>query len=305
MDPNLIALLCFAGIVFTVAGLYFLARDVLFGGRSGSGIVLGRLPLARDERKPTGPISQLDHAFQRLVVETGIDATPMAALLLMIASGLALGGVFFLWLNDVIPAAIGFGIGMLLPLPYLIYRRTQRLKEIQNQLPGVLDLLARAVRAGESLDQAIELVGRKAPEPLAREFRRCSHQLQMGLSLQASMRALAFRVRTMEMRILATTLSVHRAAGGNLAETLERMALVIRERLTYRRQLRATTAAGRFSAALVSLAGVCLFGYMFFFQSEYIGKLFSSPFGQSLLATAVVLEIVGLIWIWRMLKSDI
>ena len=303
MDPNLIALICSAGIALTIAGAYLLARDVLFG-RGGSGAVLGRLPLARHDRRPSGPVDQLDYSFQRLVVESDV-ATPMVGLLMMIAAGIALGGGMFIWAQNPFAAAAGFAVGMVLPIPYFIYHRAKRTKQIQDQLPGVVDLLARAVRAGQSLDQAIELLGRKSPEPLGKEFRRCSHQLQMGLSLKAVMRALAFRVRTVEVRILSTTLSVHRTAGGNLAETLERMALVIRERLSYRSQLRATTDAGRFSAALVSLAGLFLFAYMFIFQSEYIGKLFESPFGQSMLLTAVVLEVIGLAWIWSMLRSDL
>jgi len=303
VDPNLIALICFVGIAFTIAGAYMFARDVLFG-RGGTGAVLGRLPLARHDQRPTGPISQLDYSFQRLVVESDA-ASPIAGLLIMVASGAALGGALFIWSQHPLAAAAGFGLGMLLPIPYFIHCRSKRIKQIQNQLPGVVDLLARAVRAGQSLDQSIELLGRKAPEPLSKEFRRCSHQLQMGLSLKAVMRALAFRVRTVEVQILATTLSVHRTAGGNLAETLERMALVIRDRLSYRSQLRATTAAGRFSAMLVSLAGLFLFAYMFIFQSDYIGKLFTSPFGQSMLLTAIVLEAIGLIWIWNMLKSEL
>lgn len=302
MDPTLIAIICFAAIACTVAGLFLLARDVLFN--RGSTAVLGRLPLARDERRPRGPISRFDYGFQRTVIESGVDHSPTTAMLVMLAAGVALGGLLFLLLEDPLAAAVGFGVGMLLPLPYYIWKRRQRLKQIQTQLPNVLDLLARAVRAGESLDQAIELLGRKAPEPLAKEFRRCSHQLQMGLSMNAAMRSLAFRIRTTEVKILATTLSVHRTTGGNLAETLERMALVVRERLSYQSQLRATTAAGRFSAALVSIAGLALFAYMFLFQSEYIGRLFSSPFGQSMLLTAIVLEIVGLVWIWRMLRYD-
>ena len=118
------------------------------------------------------------------------------------------------------------------------------------------------------------------------------------------MRSLAYRVQVMEMRILATTLSVHRQAGGNLGETLDRMAHVVRERLTYRRQLRVATAAGRFSAALVSIAGVLLFCYMFVFQADYTHRLLSTPIGQSLLVLALVLEIVGLLWIWRLLRSE-
>jgi len=108
----------------------------------------------------------------------------------------------------------------------------------------------------------------------------------------------------MEMRIFATTLAVHRQSGGNLSTMLERMAEVVRDRISYQRQLRATTAAGRFSATLVASAGPLLFAFMFLFQKEYTNKLLTLPLGQMLLVAAVVLEVVGLLWINRMLRTD-
>ena len=122
--------------------------------------------------------------------------------------------------------------------------------------------------------------------------------------MSAVMRSLVYRLRLIEVKIFATTLAVHREMGGNLATTLDRMAAVLRERITYRRQVRAATAAGRFSATLVASAGPLLFAYMFIFQYEYASALVTLPLGQSLLAVAVALEVIGLVWIVRLLKAD-
>ena len=105
------------------------------------------------------------------------------------------------------------------------------------------------------------------------EFRRCARHLQMGLSVTAAMRSLVHRLPLMDVRILATTLSVHRQTGGNLALTLERMARVVRDRMVYRQQMRSVTAAGRFSAMMIATVGPLLFLYMFMFQRDYAGKL--------------------------------
>lgn len=304
MQVSLITLACFAGIVLLIVAIFLVTRDLFARATGGRHSPLGRLPLAKHDQVPQGLIEQLDYWFQRLILETGIQGSATSAVLLMISCGVILGGAMFLVSDDLLVGSLGGLVGALGPLPYFLYRRQQRMKLLQQQLPDVLDLVARAVRAGESLDQAIDLAGRKAAEPLGLELRRCSNHLQMGLSLPATMRALAHRVRTMEIKILATTLAVHRQTGGNLAETLDRMSLVIRERLNYRRQLFVTTAAGRFSAALVSLAGVFLFAYMFLFQGDYTGRLVESPFGQSMLLTAIALEIIGLAWIWRLLRED-
>lgn len=305
MELPVVVLICFGGItlLLTAAGMF--VRDLVgAGGRKAETGLLRRLPLARDEQPPRGITGHIDAGFERLVVESGLDWTTMAATLVLVAGGLLVGGVLWLWTNEIPAGVVGAVIGLALPLPLLAYYRMRRIREIREQFPDMLDLLARAVRAGESLDQAIELAGQKGPEPLGREFRRCSRQLGMGLSMHAVMRALVYRMRLMEVRIFATTLAVHRQSGGNLALTLERMAAVLRERITYHRQIRAATAAGRFSATLIASTGPLLFIYMFVFQYEYAGKLVTLPLGQSLLALAVGLEIIGLIWIFRMLKAD-
>jgi tight adherence protein B len=305
VELSVLALICFAAIAFIVAAAGLVVRDLATaGGRRVPTGMLRRLPLARDERPPRGIAGRIDQALERLVVESGLDWSAMAAALLLLAGGLLVGGVLWIWTQDLLAAAVGGVIGLALPLPLLAYHRARRNRQLRERLPDALDLISRAVRAGESLDQAIDLAGQKGAEPLATEFRRCARQLQMGLSMHAVMRALVYRVRMMEMRIFATTLAVHRQSGGNLAITLERMAAVIRERITYQRQIRAATAAGRFSAAMIASAGPLLFGYMFFFQYEYASKLISLPLGQMLLAFAVALEILGLIWISRLLKTD-
>ena len=275
MDITILSALVFGFLSLTLLAVLLVARDLL---RSGNNATLeldktpqmGRLTLARDEQPANTITEKIDRSFHQMVIETGLDLMPMVAMLALVCVGMAAGSVVFLLQED-LPLAITAGllvaaIGWLC----LAVKRGRRIVQIQNQFPDVLQLLARAVRAGESFDQAIALVGEKSAEPLATEFRRAARQMQMGLSLPATMRALVHRVRIMEMRIFATTLSVHRQTGGNLAITLERMARVVRDRLNYRRQLRATTAAGRFSAMLVASAGPLLFAYMFLIQPEYI-----------------------------------
>jgi tight adherence protein B len=305
VELSIVVLICFAAISSIVLAVGLLVRDLAgAGARSGETAVLRRLPLARDERPPVGITGHIDAALERLVVESGLDWTSMAAALLFFASGLLVGGGMWLWTENV-PAAVVAGlIGMALPLPILIVHRRRRINQIHEQFPNMLDLLSRAVRAGESLDQAIAMAGQKSPEPLARELRRCARQLEMGLSMHAVMRALVFRLRLMEVRIFATTLAVHRQTGGNLALTLERMAGVLRERITYHRQIRAATAAGRFSATAIAAAGPLLFAYMFIFQYEYANRLVTLPLGQTLLAVAVTLEVLGLIWVARLLDTE-
>lgn len=304
MNPSVVALVSFAGIAAVIAALGMFLRDLVFGGRREGAEQLRRMPLAKNAHVSTGMFSDFDIGFTRFVVETGLDATPWGVLLLMMLCALAIGGGAFLYWQDPIAGCLAAMFGLFAPMPFLMHYRRKYMSAVREQLPDILDMVARALRAGESLDQAIEMAGERGGEPLGREFRRCAKQLQMGLALPSAMRAIRFRIPLMEVQIFTTTLSVYRQTGGNLALTLERMAGVIRDRLIYQRQVRAATAAGRFSGTIVSAAGPLLFLFMFLFQPEYARKLVGSPLGQSLTAIAVFLEVLGLIWMYRLSRME-
>jgi len=307
MDATILIGVTFVAVTFVTLAIGLVLRDLVFGtgeAAGGGAFELRRLPKIHEPDPSAGPIGRFDGWFNRMIFEANLGLSPLTAICLLLIFGLPLAGALFLWTDDPTPGVIGMILGMAIPLAYLVYRRKTRMAEITSQLPDALDLLSRAIRAGESFDQAIHLAGHKTPEPLAIELRRCARQLDLGLGLPEVMRALARRLPLMEVRILASTLSVHRHSGGNLALTMERMASVIRDRMIYRRQLRATTAAGRFSAMLVASAGPLLFAYMFVFNPEYARRLVEQPLGQLLLAIAVVLELIGLAWVLSMLRTD-
>ena len=308
MEAQIIAMICFVGgtLLATAVGLMVrmaLARTAAGHGGDGAVIQATWSPAQR-EIPATSLVGRLDQALARLIDQSGLGWGIWNVLLLMVASGGVAAAVALLWTDNLMITCLAMAAGMIALVPVFIIRRTKRLAMFQQQLPDVLDLLARAVRAGESLEQAVALVGEKTAQPMAGEFRRCSRQLDMGLSIPAVTRSLAARVPLVEMKIFGATLSVHRQTGGNLAAMLEQLAIVVRDRSNYRRQLRATTAAGRTSATMVAAAGPLLFFYLMVFEPEYFGRLTATSLGQMLLATAVVLEIVGLVWIWRMLSQS-
>lgn len=311
MNLAVLTILCFGFLASVLAALGLLLRDLfsrraeaVAGSPEGAMPKLGRLPLARDAVPRTGLVGSIDDKFEKLVVESGVPADGLTVTMLLLLTGLLCGGGAFLWTDDLLSGLIGFAVGLVSPLPYLSLRRASRLRDVQMQLADVLDMMARATRAGESLDQAITLVGQRASDPLGLEFRRCARHLQMGLSVSAAMRSLVHRLPLMDMRILATTLAVHRQAGGNLSITLERMSRVVRDRMVYRQQMRSVTAAGRFSAMMIATVGPLLFLYMFTFQREYAGKLVDLPLGNIMLVIAVILEVVGLVWISRLIRTE-
>ncbi len=308
MDGPMLSLVVFLALGSAIAAVAMLARDLaaIFSPSGTSGgaepVRLHRIKRPTVDTEPVGLTGRFDQWFLHLIREIGWGWTPMTGLLMLCLGGLIAGGALFLTTDNLAATALGAMIGMAAALAAMAVVRSRRLKRMQKQLPGVLDVLARSLRAGNSLDEAIALVGEEGPKPVAAEFQYCSRQMSLGLGLPAVMRSLAERLRLIDIKLLAMSLSIHRETGGNVAIVLEQLAAMIRDRLSYHRQLRATTSAGRFSAMLVGAIGPFLFVYLFVFHTHYIQVMLSSPLGQVLLLSAAVLEIIGLMWTARLMK---
>lgn len=300
-----IGLGCLAGGLILAAGGLML-RDVFSRRKSRLRPPVHlklRAPYA-DEKPAATIVGRFRQRFCNLVRETGTDTTPWAAFLLLVMCALAFGGGLAIWQEH--PAAVAGGVllGIALPLVCLAWVRARRMKQLYEQMPEAMDVLVRAVRAGESLDQALQLAAVEVPQPLGSEFQQVVRQLDMGLSLPAAIRTLGRRVRLMEMRIFATSLSVHRQTGGNVATTLERMAKVIRDRIGYRRQFQAVTAGGRVASVLIVSISFLIVAYMAIWQPDYVGRFLTYESGWAMLSAIAGLQIIGLLWITGLLRND-
>ncbi len=307
MNPLTVAVLVFLGIVSIVAAIGLAVRDAQAAHRRAERDAaarprLQRIPQPQAVAAGEGFLAAFDQWFVQLLRDAGLDWSPIAAALLVVLWGTLCGVALFVWDERLAPAFLAGLLATPLPFVYWIFLRERRLTKLQDQLPSALETMARSMRAGRTLDEAIGLLGDHSPEPLAKEFRWCAQQMGMGLALPAVMRSLMQRVRLYDLRIVANTLTVHRQTGGNVVLVLERLAQVIHDRLNYRRQLRATTAAGRMSAGLFGVLAPGVFLYLFFFRPDYVGTMLQSPLGQMLLLLAVVLEIVGLVWVYLLLR---
>lgn len=313
MDPRLVAFLSFAAIGLAAAAIFLFIRDAFIRRREllserlrdpNQHEDLPRLPVGPEPPPASTPLGRLNQWFDRLENENGTNQPPDAIVLWEIFVGLLVGSVLYFWQQNIIVAVLGFMFGMSMVTVYFVWQRNRRRRQIQEQLPDVMELLARAVRAGETIDQAIGLASETIEEPLRNEFVRCTKHLDMGLSLEAAIRALTRRAPLPETRIFAATLMVQRRGGGSLPVTLERLAKVIRDRLSYQRQFRSSTAAGKISMIMILLAGPIVLAAMWFFQREYLQPFLETREGMMLFATAVVLQVVGMIWGFSLLRSD-
>lgn len=298
--------LAFASGVLVTGAVGLVVRGIVVSPGAGAGTLSGRklrriVPTASVNDRSR---SAIDRAFDALVIESGTQIVPASAFLLCTAGAILAGGVALVSGQQPVIVVCSSLTGFVLPVAWLAIRRAQRIKAVQTELPQVLEMLARATRAGQSVEQGIDLVANEAGGILGEEFGHCAKQLSMGRAFDKVIMSMATRVRVLDLRILTTTLVVQRQAGGHLSDTLERMAAVVRDRLVARRQIRAATSAGRASTLVTAVIAPVAYLAVFIFHRSHLQIMFDDPLGRSLLLTALILELVGLAWVFSLLRSE-
>jgi len=303
LNANTLPIFVFGGLAAAIGAVLMGVRDLFApaDSRLMSASILRRLP-KRIEAEDSA-VNKFDSWLERAVYMTGMNTSIATTTLLFLMVGMTLGIAMYVVTEDLVYSGLATLVGTVLCFIVLSITYRRIMKKFEEQFPAALDLLARAVRAGESLDQALHMIGKSVEDPVASEFRRIAKHLEMGLSLSAAMKSFAYRVPTMDVRIFASALSVHREAGGNLPKTLERLARVIRDRMSYQRHLASVTGAGRISAWLIAALGPILFLYLFFFQPEYSAALWNDETGRLVLIAAAVSQVIGIVVISRLLRS--
>jgi tight adherence protein B len=221
--------------------------------------------------------------------------------------GLTVGlGAATLLVTRWMPAAVlAAFLGAVLPYAVVRRRRTRRLYRFEEQLPEAIDLLSRAIRAGHPLTAGLKMVADETKEPIAGEFRRTHEENRFGLPFEDALLAMADRVSIIDVRILTTAILIQREVGGNLAEVLDNLASVIRVRFNIRRQLRVYTAQGRFSGYVLAALPIVTGAAIYSINPPYIRLLFTDPMGKFLVLMAVIFQIIGFLWIRKIVDIEI
>ena len=162
-----------------------------------------------------------------------------------------------------------------------------------SQLPAALDLMSQALRAGQSLPAGIQLVGTQMSAPLGPEFHRAFEQQNLGMTLPDSLKAMTERIPNLDLRFFVTAVILQRQTGGDLAEILDKISHLTRERFQIRGQIQALTGEGRISGIVLLGLPPILFGVMLKLNYDYVMMLFEDPMGQKMLIVAVILQFVG------------
>jgi tight adherence protein B len=192
-----------------------------------------------------------------------------------------------------------------LPFLYLVFMRKRRLKKFGSQLPEALELISRALRAGHSLGSGIQLVASEMDQPLSTEFARAYEEQNLGITLEESLESLTERVPNLDLRFFATAVILQRQTGGDLAEILDKIGHLIRERFTIWGQIQALTGEGRLSGIVLLALPPLLFLAIYKLNQGYVMKLFEDPLGHKMLAVAVILQILGAVVIKKIVNIKV
>ncbi|MCI0455826.1 MAG: type II secretion system F family protein [Gemmataceae bacterium] len=253
---------------------------------------------------PAGVFDRMDRGFDSMVRRTGLDLTPEQALGLIALLGVAAATAMFLWREELWMGLLGLVLGVSIPLITLLTLQRRYRRQLQDQLPDALYLLARSLRAGLTLPQAITLVGSEGVKPLADEFQRAAAQIDLGMTVGGALKLTADRVRLVDFDALVSTVTLHQHTGGNLALLLDRLAASARDRNQFRAHFRSATALARVGAVGIGLAlPLLLLGYALF-QPEHIQTFFTSATGWMVLLGAIALQLIGCLWVYRLLRID-
>jgi tight adherence protein B len=269
------------------------------------------LQLVRDEMMSSVPLLNrlMMHMawsakLQSAITQAGMTTKPGKILLFSAVSGLSVylvSGLFFGVAGGVVAALASAAI----PIVVVYLRRDRRLREFEQRFPEALDLLGRAVRAGHAFISGLEMVSKESPEPVASEFRTAFEEQNFGLPLRDALANLTARVPLVDVQFFVTALMIQKDTGGNLAEILDELARVIRERFRIHREVQIKTAQGRLTAVILIALPIGMLLLMRVMNPAYASVLFEDPLGLRLLFGAAVLQLLGALVLWRIVHIEV
>ena len=193
----------------------------------------------------------------------------------------------------------------LLPFAWLLLRRRKRLAAFGSQLSDSLELIGRALRAGHSLAAGFNLVATEMPDPIAKEFGRVFEEQNLGVPLEDALQSITERIPNLDLRFFATAIILQRQTGGDLAEILDKISHLIRERYALLGQVQALTGEGRLSGVVLLALPPLLFGAVWRLNPDYIMVLFTDPMGKKMLIGGVLLQLLGALVIRKIVNIKV
>jgi tight adherence protein B len=212
---------------------------------------------------------------------------------------------FFFGLKMLVTLAFAIAIGLFLPHFVVGRMIKRRLNRFTSLFPEAIDLIVRGLKSGLPVPESIKIVGSEMPDPIGVEFRRIGDSFGLGVTLEQALTGAAKRIDTAEFKFFVISLSVQRETGGNLTETLENLAIILRRRKQMRLKIRAMSSEARASAYIIGALPFIMFGLLIWMNPDYAMMLVKDPRGEMMLAAALTSLVGGILVMLKMAKFDI
>jgi tight adherence protein B len=318
MTPLVIYALVGVGVTAVIGVLFFIfgegpgktgeRLDMLTGKKKKEDEatnILKKTAMERDKNSLLEALTPNIVSLQKLIMQAEANITPSTFLLISIVLGLL--GFTASWLGGVkiyFAPLLGILLAMV-PFAWLLHKRSSRLKVFAGQLPEALELVARALRAGHSLAAGLHVVAEEMPSPIANEFNRVYEEQNLGIPIDEALKAMCERVPNLDLRFFVTSVCIQRMTGGDLAEILDKIGYVIRERFRILGQVKALTAEGRLSGVILMALPFLLFLIMLHIKYDYVEKLWTHPLGIKMSVTALIMQLFGALVIRKIVNIKV
>ncbi len=314
----IVSIAAFVGVAALVGAASMLIRGTTDNvAEDRLGVLTGKSTKRRADKEATvisKPLDDVPNALEAMAArildvslfleQANITMSPSS--FLIVSAGLGVLGAVLVAVSGVPILFAPLGALALAPLPLLwaAFKRSRRKKAFAKQLPEALELVSRAC-AGHSLGSGFHLVATEMADPIASEFSRCYEEQNLGIPMEQALDALADRVPNLDLRFFATAVILQRQTGGDLAEVLDKIGYLIRERFKIWGQIQALTGEGRLSGIVLLALPPALFAVMFKLNREYVMMLFQDPMGKKLLAVAIVMQLLGALVIKKIVNIKV
>ena len=320
MDPNLLIMVsAFIGVLALVFGIGFAlqgksdstleARLAAFTGAAQPSKKEITEALMRDGLSTAqGMIGGLIQRFEKLPLFFRQAESPLKIdHFLMMCSGVAALGAMAMTIarapGPLIP--VGAILGFSGPWVWLWWRRKTRFAKFERQLSDALELMARALKSGHSLSSGLNVVSTEMPAPISTEFRTVFDETNLGIPIEQALRNMLLRIPNMDLQFFVTAVVIQRQAGGDLAEILNKISHLVRERFKILGMVKALTGEGRISGIVLMALPIVLFFTVYYLNPEYVMLLFNREIGRKMIGVAIFLQVLGAVAIKKIVNIKV
>jgi len=244
-------------------------------------------------------------AIQKTLAQAGMKLRAGNFLGLCALTGIAAGIAGLIVSKNLAIAWCALLVGLIIPYSFVSFRRGKRFEKFEELFPEAIDTLARAVRAGHAFTTALEMISDEVAEPVGGEFRKLYEEQKFGMPVRDALLNFADRIPLVDLKFFVTAVMLQRETGGNLAEILDNLSYVIRERFKIQRQVRVYTAQGRLTMGLLMAMPPIIVTVMLILNPSFIRPLFQDPIGHTLVVAGLCLQTIGYFVIRKIIKIQV